>query len=171
MKLANEVEFIVGIYGRMQLEMLNIGLLHEEDASPKSMKYMDEHERDAIKIYDYLAQKVRHISAQRLNEISQYTNDIAKKLVNEDTTVNNYLLSLMLFRLYLQEVSSKYEFNIMMPKVERQLIVFEKLAGETYGQTRKVTSRVADNMWRVFTGKAQLSDEIRDLRVQKFKRN
>ncbi len=160
-------KFIVGVYGRMQIEMIATELLNN-DGSPKPTKHMNHHERDAIAIYDHLSYLIRKISKEKLNDMAKYTNEVAKKLINDDTLINNYLLSMMLYRLYLQDVASKYEKDMILPKVERQIKLFEGFEGESYKRTRKTTARVADNMWRVFTEKAQLSDEIRDLRRNKL---
>jgi len=165
-----ELEFLVGIYGRSQLEMIAIDLLNK-DGSPKPTKHMNQHEQDAIKIYDHLSFKLKGVGAEKLNDLAAFTNEISKKLINDDTLINNYLLSMMLYRLYLQEIAPKYECLMMLPKVQRQVSVFEELEGEEFLRTRRVTSRVADNMWRIFTGKAQLSDELRDIRAEKFKRS
>jgi len=59
----------------------------------------------------------------------------------------------------------------MLPKVERTIDHYKNVDVEGFKQVCTVTSRVADNMWRVFTGKAQLSDEIRDLRAKRFIRS
>ena len=164
-----ELEFLVGVYGRSQIEMIAIGLLNG-DGSPKPTKNMSTHEKDAIAIYDNLSFKMKGIGKDRLNRLGQYSNEVAKKLINEDTLINNYLLSMMLYRLYLQEISGKFERDKILPKVKRQIAVFEALEGQEYAKIRRVTNRVADNMFRVFVGKAQLSDEIRDIIANKFKR-
>lgn len=163
-------EFIVSVYGRMQIEMIAIDLL-TKDGVPKPTKHMNAHEKDAIAIYNHISYEVKGISKTQLNEIAQFANDISKKLINDNTMINNYLLSLMLYRSYLQDEASKFEQGMLLPKVERQLKIYENLEGDTYSEVRKTTSRVADNIWRVFIGKAQLSDEIRDIRANKFKRS
>lgn len=165
-----KLDYKVGLYGRMQLEMINIGLL-TADGAPKSTKHMNENEEDAIKIYDHLSFDLKGVDAAVLNERASRTNEIAASLINEDTMINNYLLSMMLYRVYLQEIATKFERLMVLPKIERQIKIYEKLDDDEYKKIRKTTGRVADNIWRVFTGKLQVSDEIRDLRANKFKRD
>lgn len=165
-----EIEFIAGIFGRSQLEMIAVGLLND-DGSPKKEKRKEPHHEDAIKIYDHLSEKVKNIGAAKLNEMAEETNKVAKNLINDDTLINNYLLAMMLYRLYLQEEASGLEKNMMLPKVQRQLQIYEQLDGEEYQKIRRTTHRVADNIWRAWNGKAQLSDELRDVISSKFKRS
>ena len=168
--MTKELEFIVGIYGRSQIEMIAIDLLND-DGSPKPTKNMSADEKDAIAIYNHLSYKIKGIGSKKLNELGEYSNEVAKKLINEDTLVNNYLLAMMLYRTYLQDIVGRFERDKILPKVNRQVKVFEGLEGSEFAKTRKTTARVADNIWRVFTGKAQLSDEVRDLRANKFIRS
>lgn len=165
-----KLKFHVGIYGRMQLEMMAIDLV-EKNGVPKPTKNMSAIEKDGIAVYNHLSYIVKGLSSKKLFELAQFTNDIAKSLINEETLINNYLLSAMLYRLYLQEEASKPEQIMVLPKVNRIIKMYEELDGEEYATIRKTTSRVADNMFRVFTGKLQVSDEIRDLRANKFKRS
>lgn len=164
------LNFHVGIYGRMQLEMVAIDLV-KKNGVPKPTKNMSAVEKDGIAVYNHLSYKVKGLDSKMLFELAQHTNNIANSLLNEETLINNYLLSAMLFRLYLQEEAPKSEQIMILPKVNRIIQMYEELDGEEYIKIRKTTSRVADNMFRVFTGKAQLSDEIRDLRANKFKRS
>lgn len=164
------LEFNVGIYGRMQLEMRELDLV-DENGVPRPTKHMSAREQDAVAVYNHLSYKVRGIDSKKLHELAQRTNDIAKSLVNEETLINNYLLAMMLMRSYLQDLAPKSEQIMVFPKINRMIDMYENLEGEEYAKIRKTTFRVADNMWRVFTGKAQLSDEIRDLRAKKFIRS
>lgn len=162
-----KLDFKIGLYGRMQLEMIANDLL-TKDGVPIKKKNMSSNEDDAIRIYDHLSYDLKGLGVSVLNERAERTNEVVRKLLNENAVINNYLLSMMLYRLYLQEETTKFERLMVLPKVERQIKIYEGLEGLNFKEIRKTTSRVADNIWRVFTGKAQLSDEIRDLRAKKF---
>lgn len=165
-----KLKFHVGIYGRMQIEMMAIDLV-DDGGVPRPTKNMSATEKDGIAVYNHISYIVRGLSSKKLFELAQHTNEITKALINEEQLINNYLLSAMLYRLYLQEEASKAEQIMVLPKINRIIKMYEELDGDEYAKIRKTTSRVADNMFRVFTGKAQLSDEIRDLRANKFKRS
>lgn len=161
--------FHVGIYRRMQVEMMAIDLL-DGNGVAMPIKNMSAIEKDGIAIYKHLTEKVEGLHRKKIFELAKFTDDIAKTLLNEETLINNYLLSAMLYRLYLQQEAPKSEMIMILPKVGRTIKMYEDLEGEEYAMIRKNTSRVADNMFRAFTGKPQLSDEIRDLRAKKFTR-
>ena len=163
------LKLYVGLYGFVQIEMREVGLLNE-DASPKPTKHMNDIEKDGVAIYDHLCWKVKGLSVERLHEIAEFTNDIVRSLINEEQIINNYLLAMMLFRCYLDDEAPKYEQIKMLPKVNRSIRHYEQLEGEQYKKIARTTHRCADNMWRVFTGKAQLSDAVRDAKASKYLR-
>jgi hypothetical protein len=166
--MERELEFIVGLYGRMQLELIEADIL-AKNGMPKG-KQKELIYQDALAIYEGLAYKVKGLSAEQINDMAEYTNDVTKKLINEDTLINNYLLALMLYSLYLTEFGNRSEQITILPKVHRNITAHQELASDDYKGVFKTTNRVADNMWRVFNNRLQLSDELRDKRANKILR-
>lgn len=161
---------IVSIYGLMQTELDAVKLLSDNGA-PKKSKHHDLIEEESLKIYHWLASKIVHLKDQELVFYAKKFNKIVESLVNEENLVNNYLMALMLLRNYFDEVANKPEQIIYKHKVARQIKVYEDVFSkdkEEYKGIQKVTSRVADNIWRVLNDQLQLSDEVRDARAKRF---
>lgn len=164
------LNFIVGIWGRMQLAMKETGLVVDGGVAIKPYKHMDRTDREAIEIYNILDTYLRSnkIFIDEIVERSRVTDNIVKKLINDHKRVNNQLLAMFLYQEYLLEFGSHGAKTVTLPKVKRQIEDFP-LTTEELKTTWKYTGRIADNMWRQFTGKAQLSDEVRDLRAKRIK--
>jgi Asp-tRNA(Asn)/Glu-tRNA(Gln) amidotransferase A subunit family amidase len=164
--MERELEFIVGLYGRIQIELIEADILDKSGiplGKQKELIY-----QDALAIYESLGHRVKRLSAEQINKMAEYTNDVAKKLINEDTLINNYLLALILYSSYLTEFGNRSEQITILPKVHRNITAHQELASDDYKGVFKTTNRVADNMWRVFNNRLQLSDELRDKRANKF---
>lgn len=159
------LKFYVSLYGRCQIEMAAVGLV-DKNGVPKSTKGMSETEKDGIKIYDFLSYKVKGLTVEKLHELASYTNELMMKLLNENKYINNYLLGMMQYRLFLQDEASVYEKNLMLPKVERSIKFYKTHVKDD--DIVRTTSRVADNIYRLFTDRLQLSDEVRDARAKRF---
>lgn len=161
------LKFLAGLYGFMQLELKDSKLVNK-DGAPKPTKNMSLLESDGIAIYKYLSGRVKHLDVRQIREYAEYTNAVTKKLINEEKLVNNYLLALMLYRSYLDELAPRDEQILMLAKVGRSIQHYELIKGKKYSKIRKTTSRCADNIWRVFTGRAQLGDDVRDLLAKRY---
>lgn len=162
-------EIILSIYGRMQMELVAIELVDDLTGKPKPAKKLNLNEQDGLHIYKYLFSKIEYLTVDQVEKYSQRTNDILKKLLNDkEAPVNNYLMSMMLYRNYLQDIAPKAEQIMLLPKVERSIQLFETFESDEYKQIRKNTGRATDNIWRTFIGRPQLSDEVRDARFKRI---
>lgn len=160
----------VSIYGFFQLEMREVGLLDKQGRPTKDRKRpLDETE--SIDLYNEISQKVKNIPEGELKRLAGKVNEVVKnQLVNNKGKINNYLMALMLYRNWLDEIGSIFEQNRFLAKVNRQIAIYEKLEGSNYAEIRKESYRVADNLYRIWTDKPQLDDELRDLRAKRFVR-
>ena len=88
-----------------------------------------------------------------------------KNLANEERGVNFFLFSTYVIRLWAEEPNGKMYEGIIVPKVEYIDQYFAEDQGEKAPRIRKTSMRAADNLFRQFTGQAQLTDEVRDARL------
>jgi len=164
-----KLKFLLGVYGSMQNELIFMDLVEEKGGKIIKVKKMTLSETDAIAIYKFIYNKVNHLSVAQVGEYAERTNEILKVLLNDKTlAINNFLLSMMLYRNYLDDIASTYEKNMMMPKVNRCIELFEGFKDEEYKMIRKNTARAADNIWKVWIGEQQLSDADRDARFKRI---
>jgi len=162
--------FIVGVYGRLQIELIEMNLINE-NGSPKKRKELKRTDPvllDGLYIYDSLANRVANLSTDEINSFANVTNEKVHKLFNENYQINNYILAMMLYRNFLQDFGTTFEKNLLLNKTIRNIDAFTESISDK--DLVKHTHRVADNLWRQFNGKAQLDDEIRNKLFTKHER-
>lgn len=170
---------MIGLYGRFQIEMIDLDMINSDGSVKSKMrKYYEQdgetrwrplglHEVRAIEIYKWIREQMKNISEEELNKKAEYTNEVAHKIINEAREVNNFLLALLMFQMYVDQDGAKDLQFKMNPKIDELVAYFQSFDTEEHKAIRKATYRCADNMFRVFTDRPQLSDEVRDA---KFKR-
>jgi len=168
--MTDEIAYYSGIYGFLQLSMQDVGLLDKKGAPIKKKDRLP-HEQDAFAIYNWVSYKLSNLSVGQLMGKAMVMDAAIKKLLNENKTVNNFLLGLLLLRAIVDD-GEKSNQILLSGKINRIIDVVDGAVsdGEFNPEIKKTTARVADNLYRQFTGKAQLSDEIRDLRMKRFKK-
>lgn len=157
---------IVGIHGLMQVALEASGYIDKQGnfvwAKNKPLS-----EIDGFKLYEYCSEQIKGYPVYVLKGRAKEVNGLISKLFNNDSTINGYYLSISLLNNYMAEFGNGLERNLYDTKITRQLsYVAEQLNDK---ELVKNTGRVADNLWRQMIGKAQLSEEIRDLRAKKFR--
>lgn len=171
--------FMIGLFGRLQIELMELGGVIDSNNGGISKKprrvYPDGtwrklklEELTAIDIYKWTIEQIgKEISEEELNKKARYTNEVASKIINDEKTVNNFLLATYMLEMYIDENENTLLKNMMLPKTNRLIDHYYKHIGEENMGIMRTTYRVADNMYRVFTEKPQISDQERNL---KFKR-
>jgi len=169
------LNYFVGIWGRMQLSMKEVGLVNDRGDVIKSK--WSKLDKEAVDIYLHLdsvieayKKKLCVTTKEIIFKRTAVTDDIVKKLINDNKQVNNHLLAMFLYQNYLFDIASKSEQILMMKKVQSQVDDYPTDT-EHYNSIRKNTAWIADNIWRQFTGKAQLSDEVRRANAKRFMKN
>jgi len=167
--MIDKIEYFVGIFGFMQLSMQDVGLLDKQGV-PVKKKHMTLNEVDAVYIYKWLSDELRHVNVKELRELAKETDNRVSKLISGHSVVNNFLLSILLLREYLDANAPKNEQLLLLPKVSRVItLVDSAISDEEFNaDINRTTARTANNIYRQMVGKAQLSDEIRDLVVAKY---
>ncbi|MCD6135832.1 hypothetical protein J7J63_03870, partial [Candidatus Bipolaricaulota bacterium] len=91
------------------------------------------------------------------------------KLVNVALKVNNFLLSIMLLREYLDNYGTKAEQILMSGKINRLLDVVDGAVSdeEFDSDIKRTTARTARNIYRQFTGECQFSDDVLNAHFKK----
>jgi len=166
----NLLILFVSIYGNMQTQMEKVDMC-DKNGIPKKPENLNE--QDTVKLYEFIAEKLRGLSKEQIQAIATKFNDMVKTLLNEEQMVNNYLMAMMLYRNYFDDISGVFERSMHGGKVARQIEVFEKVYAkdeEQYRGIKKTTGRVVDNLWRILTDRPQLTDEIRDLKSKRYLR-
>ena len=167
--MKNKIEYFVGVFGFMQLSMIDVGLL-DEKARLVKMKY-NAGETDAVAIYKWISEQIKHLPAKDLKLMAKKTDNKVKKLISNHKKVNNYLLSIMLLREYIDNDGLRYEQILISPKINRLVDVIDATVSDEQfdANIKRTTSRTANNIYRQFIGKPQLSDEVREAH-NKFRR-
>ncbi len=163
--------YFAGVYGFMQISMQDIGLLDDKGLPFKRAKY-NMSEQDAIKIYIWIGEKIKHVDSYRLKRLAQETDKRVSKLINDHRTVNNFLLSIMLLRLYLDNLAPLNEQLMILPKINRLIdVVDSAVSDEEFSpEIKRTTARTAENIYRQWVGKPMLSDEVFNTKFKGIRR-
>ena len=156
------LSFLVGVYGFMQLSMIDVGLLSKKGVPLKCKKPLPS-EVDAVAIYNWLSDQLKDVGVGKLRSLAVDMDTAVSKLFNDHKVVNNFLLSLLLLRAYVDD-STKMEQILLSGKINRLIDVVDgAVSDEEFDVTiKKTTSRTADNLYRQYIGKPQLTDEVRN---------
>jgi len=168
----DRITYLVGIFGYLQLSMKDVGLLTEQ-GTPAKKKHLKPSEQDGLAIYKWVGEQLRHLPAEKLRPLARITDERVNKLLNDHKVVNNFLLGLLLLREYLDNNAPKNEQLMILPKVNRLVDVVDgAISDEEFSvEIKRTTWRTADNIYRQAVGKAQLCDEVRDLKAKRFIRS
>jgi hypothetical protein len=167
----NETELIVAMYGIFYFSLLDMKLIDEktgrEYTTPERL-----FENDIVVIYRYLAEKIKHLTKKDLEKKAELFNSFVKKLYDTYNT-NQFLLGMFLFEKYIlsQDHSAKV---IYLPKINRSIKELQKriLEHNSTEKSKEInidTGKAASNIWRLFNGKAQLTKEMREARINQWK--
>ena len=166
------IDYLVGVFGFLQLSMKDVGLLNAQGVGPKKRKKLKMSEQDALAIYDWVGEQLQRFTTEQLRPRAQRMDKAVTKLNNDHKVVNNFLLSLMLLRHYMDTDASLVESILMTPKINRLVdVVDSAISDEEFSaDIKRTTARTADNLYRQYAGMAMLSDEVRDLKYKRIKR-
>ena len=169
--MTDKTSYFVGIFGFMQLSMIDVGLL-DQTGTPIKQKHPTLNEVDAVYIYNWLSDRLKDVNVGKLRELAKETDKRVSKLISEHKVVNNFLLSILLMREYLDNDAPKNEQLMLSPKVNRVIELLDSaITDEEFDvDIKRTTARTANNIYRQIAGKCQLSDEIRDLVADKYRR-
>lgn len=158
----------VGIFGFFQLEMKEVNLVDDKGVPIKDRKRPLE-EQETIDLYNDISYRLRGVHQGEITRLAGKVNEmVTGQLVNNKGLINNYLLALMMYREWLDEFGNRAEQIRFLGKVNRQIKIYEELEDERCKDIRKETYRVSNNIYRILTGRPQLTDEIRNLRARRF---
>ncbi len=162
-----------GSFGFAQLSMRDVGLLNKDGSPAKKKKHMTAIELDGMGIYIWLSDKLKEFDGNQIRVKASVVDGMVKKLFNEKKIINNYLLSLYILREWLDNDGGRFEQDMMLPKINRIVAAMDEEIsdGRFDSDIKKVTRRVADNIYRQWSGKPQITDDIRDLNSKRFMRN
>ena len=164
-----QLTYLVGVFGYLQLAMMDVGLINEKGIPPKKRKKLMPSEQDALAIYDWVSDQISQFSSAELRARAKRMDNAVKKLLNDHKIVNNFLLGLLLLRHLVDDGRKDWQI-LMGSKINRLVDVVDgAISDEEFSaEIKRTTSRTADNLYRQFTGKAQLSDEVRDAKFKKI---
>ncbi len=166
--MRDKTAYFVGVFGFMQLSMTEVGLL-KNGAVSKKRSEMTMGETDAIAIYTWVGNHLKNYSVAELRKMARATDEKVKKLLNVALKVNNFLLSIMLLREYLDNYGTKAEQILMSGKINRLLDVVDGAVSdeEFDSDIKRTTARTARNIYRQFTGECQFSDDVLNAHFKK----
>ena len=166
------LDYLVGIFGFLQLSMKDVNLLDDKGRGPKKRNKLKMSEQDALKIYDWVGEQLHSFETYELRPRAQRMDRAVKKLNNGHKTVNNFLLALMLLRSYMDSEAPLMESILMSGKINRLIDVVDgAVSDEEFNvEIKKTTWRTADNLYRQYAELPMLSDEVRDAKYKRIKR-
>ena len=158
------LDYLVGVFGFMQLSLVDLKLLNEKGIAPKKRNKMSADDQDTLKIYDWVCDELRQFSSVGLKPRARIMDQRVKKLINNHTVVNNYLLSLYLLRQYIDHDATVMEACVIGPKINRMVDVIDKsvIEGDFDPAIKRATWRTAKNLYSQYIGWVMLSDEAFD---------
>ncbi len=170
--MLDKTAYFVGVFGFMQLSMTDVGLL-KDGMICKKRSELTMGEADAVAIYNWVGDYLKSYSVTELRKMARETDEKVKKLLNEHQVVNNFLLSIMLLREYIDDYGTKAEQILMLGKIDRLMDVVDGAVSDDDfdSDIKRTTARTANNIYRQFAGKCQLSDDVRNAYFKKVIKN
>lgn len=141
-----------------KMEMLN------EDGSPKRAK--ESFDKDLVFVYDHLSRATIGVSQEDMRKKMRFFNEKAEKL-HDDYKLNMSLFGFFMMDIYFNECGSKFDQGLLLPKV-RRLISSARASIKEHNENPDDiimdSSIAASNMYRLYTGKPELTKEMREKR-------
>jgi hypothetical protein len=157
-------EILSIVYGILQIELKDRELL-ETSGKPKT-KNIDLHTADVLNVYKWLSGEIKDVYEKKLNEYADRFNVLARKL-QDDYLLNMTLMGLWILYLYVEEYGTKSQKILLQSKIDRAAKHFsENMSKDTF----KDSLVAGDNLFRLYTGKPELTKEIREARVNAWRR-
>jgi len=159
------MKLLSAVYGILQLALDDAELL-DRRSKPIKKKGISIHSQDVIAIYKWLAEKIVNVSGYQLEQNAADFNKHAEKL-HDDYLLNMTLMGIYLLDNYMDDMPKASQL-VIKPKIERVGHHF------SYHVERDVfrDSRIAaNNLYRVYTGKAELTKEVREANANKWRRH
>ncbi len=172
MTAETRLDYLVGVFGFLQISMKDVKLLDDKGRTPKKRNKMLMSEQDALAIYEWVGEQLNGFETHELRPKARRMDEAVKKLNNTHQTVNNFLLALMLLRAYIDNEATVMEQVLISPKINRLIEVVDgAVSDEVFTpEIKRTTWRTSDNLYRQYAGLIMLGDEVRDLKMKGIKR-
>ncbi len=167
----NQQDILIAIYGILQIDLKKDKLLTATGA-PLNTKGDTEPIQDAKSLYKWLAEQLITVPETTINNRKGRFNDIVRGL-NQEYLLNMYLMAIFMLENYLDTYGTTAQRIVLMPKINRSVkhmragIIKEQDDGIRIVKDSKIG---ASNVSRRFTGKIELTKEMRKYRANKWKK-
>ena len=155
-------------YAILQKALEKIDMLNA-NASPKKAKNL--YDEDLVKLYEWASYDVRAYSESELRSELRTFNEIAQGL-NDDYLLNMTLLGLFMMDAYFNE-KGRYALKLQYgPKVTRLIKSARAVIMETNENPEEVirdSSIAASNLYRLYNGMPELTKEVREARLTRWR--
>ena len=158
------IELLAAVYGILQLSLDEAELL-DKRRRPLKKKNISPHSQDVIDLYKWLSEVLRDVNNSQLSRYATLFNQRATKL-HDDYTLNMTLLGVHLFNNYLDDLPKHLQLKLG-PKAERIARHFQSY---TTQEVYKDSRIAANNLYRIHTGKAELTKAVRDANTNRWRR-
>jgi hypothetical protein len=149
-----DIELIVAIYGLFQQT------IKEQDFST-----MDMSDHDAIALYKWLGENVKHLSSEQLGEKAKKFNKIVRELENE-YYLNNFLMALYIFEDLVAIEGSRSQQLVLGPKLNR---LIKHIRLQTGLEANRDSKLAASNVRRRFNNLPELTKKMREHKWKKIR--
>ncbi len=169
MDLQTKLTYLTACYSFMQLSLQDVKLLDDKGRPIKKKRSMSE--QDAIAIYSWLSDQLKNISIHELRTMASKTDIKVSKLLNDHQVVNNFLLSIMLLREYIDEHGDSIQKILIGNKINRIIdLLDDAVTDEAFDpEIKRTTGRTARNIYRQFTDRPQRSDDVLQAHFKRIK--
>ncbi len=169
-----EFEVLTALYGIFQNTMIDENMLDDTARPKKLTKKSDENDYDTVALYSWLSSKMKGHSRQKINDTVGVFNNKVKNL-HDNYWLNNYLMGLFILEAWVDNNEDKFTQGILKPKITRSIrhiskgVVRAKINKEGGDAIIKESSMCASNIYRMMTGQAELTKEVREKRINQWR--
>ena len=157
-------KLLSAVYGILQVALDDAELLDSHGRPDKrKIKHASIHSKDVIELYEWLSDKIQDVNSYQLEQNAGEFNKLATKL-HDDYLLNMTLLGIFLLQNYVWDMD-KFSQGVIQPKLDRVQKHF------TYHVERDIyrDSRIAaNNLYRLYTGKLELTKDVRNAKFKKI---
>ncbi len=161
---------MVAVYGYLQLSLIDVELL-TPNGVPVKKKRPVQTEQDAIALYHWVSDQLSGVNTRELRSLAGKTDIKVSKLLNDHQVVNNFLLSIMLLREYIDEHGDSIQKILIGNKINRIIdLLDDAVTDEAFDpEIKRTTGRTARNIYRQFTDRPQRSDDVLQAHFKRIK--
>jgi hypothetical protein len=152
---------IVAIYAGFQENLRAVGLVDDRGYPENTKTLVD---KDSLAVYKYFAEKLPSVKGDFIELGEKY--NLAVRKLHDEYTLNNYALVVKLSEEFVLEYGTHVDSVVVLPKINR---ILRFMKTQVSRDVLIESTQAAGNMYRLMTGRPELTKKVRNANKDKWK--